>query len=100
MAKILIVDDEESICWGLARLCSQIGFDAVTAASAEAGIEQAKAAAFDVVVLDVRLPGMDGITAIELFHEVLGKVPVVTITAFGDLQTAIEAIQRGAFEYI
>ncbi len=100
MTRVLIVDDEESICWGLAKLCSQLTFESEIASSAERGLELASKSNFDLVVMDVRLPGIDGISAIEQFQALLGKVPVITITAFGDLQTAIDAIQKGAFEYI
>jgi len=100
MKKILIIDDEESICWGLSKLCEQMGLACETASSAEAGLKLAAQHSFQAVILDVRLPGMDGLTAIKKFHEVLGQVPVITITAFGDLQTAITSVQNGAFEYI
>jgi two-component system nitrogen regulation response regulator GlnG len=100
MNRVLIIDDEESICWGLAKLCEQMGLACKTAASAEAGLKLAAQESFQAVILDVRLPGMDGLTAIKKFHEVLGAVPVITITAFGDLQTAITSVQNGAFEYV
>ncbi len=100
MTRVLIIDDEESICWGLSKLCSQMSIESESASSAERGLEIAKDASFDLIIMDVRLPGMDGIAAIEKFQELLGKVPIITITAFGDLQTAIDAIQKGAFEYV
>ena len=98
--QILIVDDEESICWGLSKLCQQLGFSAQTASSAERGLELAESTNFDLVILDVRLPGMDGLTAIQEFKLRLENAPVITVTAFGDLQTAIRSIQNGAYEYI
>lgn len=100
MPRILIIDDEESICWGLAKLCQQMQFESESASTAESGLELARHTSFDVIIMDVRLPGMDGLTAIERFRETVGSIPIITITAFGDLQTAIEAVQKGAFEYI
>lgn len=100
MPKVLIVDDEESICWGLSKLCGQMNLDFETAASAEAGLELSEKSGFDLVIMDVRLPGMDGISAIKEFRQKLGNVPIITITAFGDLKTAIDVVQQGAFEYI
>ena len=100
MPDILIIDDEESICWGLSNVCSQMSIDAQTASSAEKGLELAQQTDFDVVIMDVRLPGIDGVSAIEHFHKQLGKVPIITITAFGDLKTTVDAFQIGAFEYI
>jgi DNA-binding NtrC family response regulator len=54
----------------------------------------------DFVILDVRLPGMDGLTALEHLQRSCGSVPIIVITAFGDLQMAFEAVRRGAFDYI
>ena len=53
-----------------------------------------------MVILDVRLPGMDGLSAIKRFQEICGTIPIIVITAYGDLQTAVEAVRRGAFDYI
>lgn len=100
MANILIVDDEESICWGLSRACRKAGHEAETAASFESAIEKGKQRNFDLVLIDVRLPGMDGLSAISHLREMFGPIPVIVMTAFGDLQTAIDAIQRGATEYL
>lgn len=100
MTRILIVDDEESICWGLSRLCQQMSYEAESASSAEKGLKLAEEKVFDAIIMDVRLPGIDGLSAIRLFHQRFGKIPIITITAFGDLQTAIDAVQKGAFEYI
>ena len=100
MSKLVVVDDEESICWGLSRLGESIGHEVVTAASAEQALDVVKNVQPDVIVLDVRLPGMDGLTAIDQFRERVGQVPIIVITAYGDLTTAVEAVRNGAFEYI
>jgi len=100
MTRVLIVDDEQSICWGLSKVCQQLEAECDTASSSEQAFEFAAANEYDVVISDVRLPGVDGLTAICKYHELLGEVPVVIITAFGDLQTAVSAIKHGAFEYV
>jgi DNA-binding NtrC family response regulator len=100
VSKLLVVDDEESICWGLARLGESLGHEVVAASSAEQALDEAERQQPDVIILDVRLPGMDGLTAIERFQRDLGSVPIIVITAYGDLGTAVEAVQRGAFDYI
>ncbi len=100
MAHVLIVDDEPSICWGLSELVRSLGHTTASAPSAEEGFALAERQRPDVVVLDVRLPGIDGITAMRRFHEQIGPLPIIIITAFGDLPTAIEAMRRGAFEYL
>ncbi len=97
---ILIIDDEESICWGLSQLCKQMSFEAVTASSVEMGLEMIRNTRPDAILMDVRLPGMNGLDAIEVFKQQLGEVPIIIMTAFGDLQTAITAIQHGAYEYV
>jgi two-component system nitrogen regulation response regulator GlnG len=97
---VLVVDDEQSICWGLSRLGESLGHKVISASSAEQALACAEAACPDVVVLDVRLPGMDGLTAIGRFQDCCGSVPIIVITAYGDLRTAVEAVRRGAFDYI
>jgi two-component system nitrogen regulation response regulator GlnG len=98
--KVLIVDDEQSICWGISRLCDNLGHQALVASSAEQAFERIADVRPDVIILDVRLPGMDGLTAIERFQESCGHVPIIVVTAYGDLQIAVEAVRRGAFDYL
>lgn len=100
LAKWLVVDDEPSICWGLARLGKQMGHQVATASSAEQGLELARRDPPDLIVLDVRLPGQDGISAMDAFRESCGDVPIVIMTAHGDLQTAVEAVKQGAWDYL
>ncbi len=100
MSKLLVVDDEESICWGLRRLGEQSGLEVATASSAERALEALDDVNPDVIILDVRLPGIDGLSAIEQIRERIGQVPIIIITAHGDLHTAVDAVRNGAFEYI
>lgn len=100
MPRLLVVDDEPSICWALSRLGQSLGHEVVTASSAEQALELAVRQPPDAVVLDVRLPGMDGLTAMQQLRERCGDPPVIIITAYGDLNTAVEAVRRGAFEYL
>ncbi len=100
MPRVLVVDDEQSICWGLSRLGASLGHEVLAASSAEQGLEGVESARPDVVILDVRLPGMDGLSAIKRFQQLCGAVPIIVITAYGDLQMAVEAVRRGAFDYI
>jgi len=95
-----VVDDEPSICWALSRLGQSLGHEVVTASSAEQALELAARQPPDAVVLDVRLPGMDGLTAMQQLRERCGDPPVIIITAYGDLNTAVEAVRQGAFEYL
>ncbi|WP_428303554.1 sigma-54-dependent transcriptional regulator [Lacipirellula sp.] len=100
MSKILVVDDEPSICWGLSRLAEGLGHQVQVASSAEQGLSAAKEFHPELIVLDVRLPGVDGLTAMKLFRSLNEQTPIIVITAFGDLKTAVTAVEQGAFEYI
>jgi two-component system nitrogen regulation response regulator GlnG len=110
MSRVLIIDDEEAICWGLRRVLEKEGLAVDTAASAEQGFKLAKTVRPDVIILDVRLPGMDGLSASELFRQKLegqrangqrlDEVPIIIMTAFGDLPTAVSAFSKGVFEYL
>lgn len=100
MSRILIVDDEPSICWALEQALTEDGHEVETTATAEEALTLAERMRTDVVVMDIRLPGMDGLSALETLRSRLGDVPIIMITAFGNLSTAVEAIRRGAFEYL
>lgn len=100
MSNFLIVDDEPSICWGFEQLLGDAGHRVTVAASAEEALRLVDEQPPDAVVMDVRLPGMDGLTAIGHFRERLGNVPIVVITAFGNLEVAVKAVQEGAFDYL
>ena len=96
----LVVDDEPSICWGFERLLAAEGFDVLTAGSAEAGLELAAKHEISLVLLDVRLPGASGLETLPRFREVTGGAPIVVMTAFGDLETAVSAVHQGATDYL
>ena len=100
MGKVLIVDDEQTIGWGLKKLCQNLGHEALTAASAEEALEAVGKFKPQAVLLDVRLPGMDGLSAMQPLREAAGEIPIVIMTAYGDLETAVEAVRRGAFDYL
>jgi two-component system nitrogen regulation response regulator GlnG len=100
VSQLLVVDDEQAICWGLSRMGESLGCKVTAVSSAEGALAAAAEVRPDVIVLDVRLPGMDGLTAIERLRTCAGDVPIIVITAYGDLQTAVKAVHNGAFDYI
>ena len=100
MSRILIVDDEASICWAFRESLGDLGHHVEIAATAEDGLRIAGSGTLDVVVLDVRLPGIDGLTAMRSFRERIGHAPIIVITAFGNLETAVRALEGGAFDYL
>lgn len=97
---VLIVDDEEAVCWALERGLTRDGYIVATASSAEEAFDLAGRRRPAVIILDVRLPGLDGLAALARLREIAGGAPVVVITAFGDLTTAVKAVKEGAFEYL
>jgi two-component system nitrogen regulation response regulator GlnG len=97
---VLIVEDEEAISWSLQRALDREGYATRTAATAEQGLALAKQQTPDAVILDVRLPGMDGLTALARFREQAPDLPVIVITAYGNLDTAVQAVVGGAFDYL
>jgi len=99
MGKILIIDDEEAIAWALRKACEREGHTALVAASAEAGLKLA-AEQPDAAFLDVRLPGMDGLTALAKLKAISPRTAVIIITAHGNLSTAVKAVEGGAFDYL
>ena len=100
MNRILIVDDEPAIGWSLRELLRDSGHEVQLAASAEAALEVCGPFTPDAILLDVRLPGRDGISALPELRAAAANAPVVVMTAFGDLDTAVRAVQAGAFDYL
>lgn len=99
MTTALVVDDEPAICQSFEALLHDLNCDVCVAASAEEGLQLAMQQHFDIIVLDVRLPGMDGVTALAELRA-YSRAPVIVMTAHGSLSTAVNAVQEGAFEYL
>ena len=97
---ILIVDDQPGICWAIAELARSMQWEAVTAGDAAGGMERLAVGDVDVLVLDIQLPGVSGLDALPQIKADHPDLPVVVITAHGTMATAIEAVQKGAFEYL
>jgi len=100
MSRILIIDDEPAIGWSLREILSDEGHTVEVAASVEAGLESCARFMPEAMLLDVRLPGHDGISAIPELRSIVPEAPVVVMTAFGDLDTAVRAVNSGAFDYL
>jgi DNA-binding NtrC family response regulator len=100
MAKLLIVDDEPNLRYSLKKSLETSQLAVITAATAREGIEVVGREKPDVIILDVRLPDMSGLDAFEVIHKIDARIPVIIITAYSTTETAIEAIKRGAFEYL
>jgi len=100
MSRILIIDDEPAIGWSLREMLSDEGHTVEVAASVEAGLETCGRFEPEAMLLDVRLPGRDGLSALPELRSIVPNAPVVVMTAFGDLDTAVRAVHAGAFDYL
>ncbi|QEL19580.1 sigma-54-dependent transcriptional regulator [Limnoglobus roseus] len=100
MPKILIIDDEPSLLYSLESGLSIGDWDVLTAQSAADGLEAVQKRKPDAVILDMRLPDMTGLEAFDQIKAIDAKLPVMILTAFATTEAAIEAVKRGAFEYL
>ncbi len=100
MGKILIVDDDAQLRHSFEKILSAEGHKVLMAATGEAGLEIVRNDRPEIVVMDVRLPGMGGLEAFKAMSEVDAKLPVIIMTAYGTTDTAIEATKQGAFDYL
>ncbi len=100
MPTLLIVDDEPNVVYSLKKRLKSDSLDVITASTAREGIEMVIERNPDAVLLDVRLPDMSGLDAFEVIREHDSRLPVIVITAHATTETAIEAMKRGAFEYL
>jgi two-component system nitrogen regulation response regulator GlnG len=99
-ARILIADDEDSLRWVLDKGLRQAGYEITAVKDGESALRAFEAEPFDLVFLDVRMPGMDGLTALARLRELAPDAHVIVMTAHGTMETAIQAMQRGAYDYL
>jgi DNA-binding NtrC family response regulator len=100
MAKILIIDDERSIRNTLKDILTFESHNVDLAEDGKTGIQLAAENTYDVIFCDIKMPQMDGIEVLESLHESAPEVPVVMISGHGNIETAVEAIKKGAFDFI
>ena len=100
MSSLLIVDDEPNLLYSLKKVLRSDSLEIMTAETARAGIDKVRELRPDVVILDVRLPDMSGLDAFSEISQIDSRLPVIMITAYSTMETAIEATKRGAFEYL
>jgi two-component system, NtrC family, nitrogen regulation response regulator GlnG len=98
--RVWVVDDDRSIRWVLERAMSQAGIPITAFASADHALHHLDDERPIAVITDVRMPGMDGMDFIERIHQAYPELPVIVMTAHSDLDSAINAYQSGAFEYL
>ncbi len=100
MGKVLIVDDERAIRNTLKDILTLEGFDVALAENGPVGIATFEKGGVDVVFLDIKMPEMDGIEVLERLQAIAPEVPVVMISGHGTIDTAVEAIKKGAYDFI
>jgi DNA-binding NtrC family response regulator len=100
LVNILIVDDHEASADAMAELLADEGYSTYTAKDAEIGLTIVDEEAIDVVIADLVLPGVDGIDFLMMVKERWPEVPVIILTGYGSIETAVEATKRGAYEYL
>ncbi len=98
--KILIIDDDEGLRKSLTLILSDAGYEVVLAEDGLAGLGVAAEEAPDIILCDVRMPKLDGLGFLERFHESGGEALVLVMTAYGSLELAVEAMKRGAYDYL
>ena len=98
--KILVVDDERSIRNTLKEILEYEGHEITLAEDGEKGVEAVKNGTFDVIFCDIKMPNMDGIEALEKMQEVQSDTPIVMVSGHGNIDTAVEAIKKGAYDFI
>lgn len=101
MAKtILIIDDERSIRNTLSEILSFEGYQADLAADGEEGLKKLKDKHFDCIICDIKMPRMDGMEVFEKAQEICPEVPFIMISGHGTIETAVDAVKKGAFDFV
>ncbi|MBP7166618.1 MAG: sigma-54-dependent Fis family transcriptional regulator [Bacteroidia bacterium] len=100
MAKILVIDDEKSIRNTLKEILEYEGHEVQDAADGLEGLKKIEAEKFDIVLCDIKMPKMDGLELLDKIMEIQSETPVIMISGHGTIETAVEAIKKGAYDFI
>ena len=99
-ATILVVDDEENAREGLSKILSKEGYSVDMASNGKEAIETLRRQSFDLVITDMKMPLMDGFEVLREIKKMNENIGVIMITAYGEVESYLEAMNMGAFEYI
>ena len=97
---ILVVDDEDNMRWVLNRALEQAGYEVLTANRGDKALQSFARHRIDLVLLDLKMPGMDGLGVLRELRQRSPDVPILLLTAFASVPTAVGAFQAGATDYI
>ena len=98
--RVLVVDDDPLTCAFLTQVLESRAFEVISALDAGAALEQMRSATPEVVILDLRLSGLDGMDALRELREIAPFVPIIILTGYGDVSSAVEAMRRGAYDFL
>lgn len=98
--RVLLIEDDRNIATGLQKAMRAIGYEVEVQARGDDGLAQALAESYDVVITDLKLPGIEGLDLVRQLHQAKPKLPIILITAHGTTEIAIEATKWGAFDYV
>ena len=98
--KILVVDDDQNLLELVKMRLESAGYVVITASREEDALEAVKGQVFNLAIVDLQLKHQDGISLMESFHSVLPEMPVIILTAYGTIESAVEAMKRGAYSYL
>ena len=97
MNRILVIDDEDILRDAISEALQRKGYEVVGASNGRAGVERFSGESFHAVITDLKMPEMDGMGVLEEIKRILPETPVILITAHGTIESAVEAIKKGAF---
>ncbi len=100
MSQILIIDDEKAIRKTLSEILSYEGYKIDDAENGEEGLKKIKEKSYDVILCDIKMPKVDGLEFLEKAKEINPDVPIIMISGHGTIETAVEAVKKGAFDYV
>lgn len=98
--KIWVIDDDRAMRWVLEKTFKEAGFDVTSFEDAQSALDQLLMNLPDVILTDIRMPGIDGLTFLSKVKNSHPELPVIIMTAHSDLESAVSSYQTGAFEYL
>ena len=98
--KVLLIEDDIGAATALRRVLEDEGYDMVCEGRGDTGLECAQAGVFDIVITDLKLPGLNGLDLVRRLHAAKPRLPIILMTAHGTTETAIEATKLGAYDYL
>lgn len=100
MPKILIVDDEVKLCWTVSNILQRENYETITAYDGNSAVAKIEQEYVDAVILDLKLPDMDGFQVLEKIKKINDEIPVIIMTAYGDVQSAVKAMKMGVLDFV